>query len=111
MKYKNPKQNFHVAVSAALAADLPTVPLLLRKIALAPGSCFKYYICERKLCKFFKKIVKTAPRMRQNICVLCKRGDRDAADAKCKEIYITPRNFLLKFPASERSVCPGFSST
>ena len=110
-QYKNTKQNFHVAVSAALAADLPTVPLLLRNIALAPGSGFQYYISERMLCKFFKKTVKTAPRMRQNICVLCKRGDRDAADAKCKEIYITPRNFLLKFDASERAVCPGFHST
>ena len=109
-KYKNPRQNFHVAVSAALAVDFPTVPQLLRSIALAPGSCFQCRLSERKLCKLSKKTVKTAPRMRQNICVLCKRGDRDAADAKYRELYITPRSFLLKFHASGRAVCPGFTS-
>ena len=109
MKYKNPKQNFHVVVSAALAADFPTVPLLLRNIAQAPGSYFTYYLSARSVCKFFKKIVKKKPRMRQNIFVLCKnKTDREAAEARYKEIYFTPHKFLLKFPASKRAVCPGF---
>ena len=41
---------FHGAVSAALADELPTLPQLVRAIALAPGSCFKFYLSERKLC-------------------------------------------------------------
>ena len=53
--YKNKKCCFHVAVSAALADELPTPPRLLGDIALAPGSCFKFYRSERKLCKVFKK--------------------------------------------------------
>ncbi len=44
-----------MAVSAALADELPTLPPLLRDIALAPGSCFKFYLSERKLCTFFKR--------------------------------------------------------
>ena len=40
--YNNPKRCLHVAVSAALAGDLPTLPLLLRAIAVAPGSFLTY---------------------------------------------------------------------
>ena len=81
-KYKISKESFHVAVSAALADELPTLPQLLRAIALAQGSCFKFYLSERKLCKFFKKTVKTTPRAQQRTCVLAKQGDRGTVAKK-----------------------------
>ena len=106
--YKN--QSFHLAVSAALADKFPTLQRLLRDIAVAPGSCFKFYRSARKLCKVFKREIKTKPRLRQRIAVICKQGEREAADKKYRELYITPRSFLLKFPASARAVCPGFTA-
>jgi len=42
-QHRNPKHSFHVAVSAALANALPTLPNLLRAIAHAPGSCFTFF--------------------------------------------------------------------
>jgi len=53
--YRSSKQSFHVAVSAKLADELPTLPQLLRAIALTPGSCFNFYLSEHELCKFFKQ--------------------------------------------------------
>ncbi len=106
-KYKTSKMSFHVAVSAALAVELPTLPQLLRAIAMAPGSCFMFYLSERKLCKFFKKTVKKTPRMQKSIFVLSKTEDRHAVHKKYRELYIGPRSFLLKFDASARAVCPG----
>ena len=88
--YKNSKRSFHVAVSVSLAGELPSLPQLLRTIALATGSCFKFYLSERKLCKFFKKTIKTAPQIGQRTCVLCKKGDRDSANEKYKALYINP---------------------
>jgi len=107
-KYKSSTQSFHVAVSAKLAEELPTLPQLLRDIAQAPGSCFKFYLSERKLCKFFKKTVKKTPRIQQRIGILAKKGDQDTVDKKYQGLYMGPRSFLLKFDASERAVCPGF---
>ncbi len=106
-KYKSSKESFHVAVSAALADELPTLPQLLRAIAMAPGSCFMFCLSERKLCKFFKKTVKKAPRMQKSIFVLSKKEDRHTVQKKYRELYINPRSFLLRFDASERAVCPG----
>ena len=106
-KYKSSKQSFHVAVSAKLADELPTLPQLLRAIALAPGSSFKLYLCERKLCRFFKKTVKTTPRIGQRTFVLAKQGDGDTVKKEFRGLYISPRSFLLRFQASERAVCPG----
>ena len=105
--YKSSKQSFHVAVSAKLAEECPTIPQILRAIAQSPGSCFKFCMSERKLCKFFKKTVRTTPRIQQNTFVLSPKTDLEAADKKYRSRYITPRSFLLKFPASERALCPG----
>ena len=104
--YRSSKQSFHVAVSAKLADELPTLPQLLRAIALTPGSCFHFYLSERKLCKFFKKIVKTRPRIQQRTFVLARKGDCDTVKKAYRGLYISPRSFLLKFDASERAVCP-----
>ena len=49
-----PNGSFHVAVSASPAGELPTLPQLMRNIAFALGSRFKFYESERKLCKVFK---------------------------------------------------------
>ena len=51
-KFKSSKHSFHVAVSAELAVDLPTMPQVLRAIAEAPGSCLSFYRSERKLGRF-----------------------------------------------------------
>ena len=105
--YKSAKSNWHLAVSAAVATELPTLPQLLRSIALAPGSCCVFYPSERNLCKFFKAAVRKSPRIPQRMCVLSNPADRAAADKKYQGLYITPRGFLLKFP-SEGGVCPGW---
>ena len=54
-KYKSSKQSFHVAVSAALATELPTLPQLLRGIAQAAGSCLHFYLSEKKCASFSKR--------------------------------------------------------
>lgn len=106
-KYKSSKNSFHVAVSAGVSDELPTLPQLLRAIAQAPGSCFKFYLSEHKLVKFFKKTVKTAPRIKTRTFVLAKQAERAAIQGKYMELYITPRSFLLKFNASQHALCPG----
>jgi len=143
--YKSAKSNWHLAVSAAVAVEFPSLPLLLRTIAIAPGSCCVFYRSEKKLCKFFKKAVKTTPRIIQRTCilsklaermdakkkvcnffkkvvettpqimkrtcVLSKPADRAAVKKNVKDLYITPRDFLLKFQADEGGVCPGWRAS
>ena len=110
-QYKNAKRSCHVAVSAFLANDMPTLQPLLRAIAQAPGSCFNVYGSERQFCKFFKKTMKTTPSIRKRSFVLAKPRDSDTVDAKYKELYVSPRSFLLNFDASERAVCPGMPNS
>ena len=105
-QYKIANQKWHVAVSAAVAAEFPTLPQLLLSIARAPGSGCNLY-SERKLCKFFK-VLKTTPRILQRTCVLAKPAEREAVKKKYRELYITPRGFLLKFPGGDDGVCPGW---
>ena len=110
--YNDPKRSFHVAVSAALAGELPTLPELLRAIAVAPGSCLKYYLSERKLCKSFQKTIKTASKreqtkIQQRTCVLSKHGDGDDVKAKYKVLYISPQRFLFRFHGSLCDAFPG----
>ena len=94
---------FHGAVSAALADELPTLPQLVRAIALAPGSC-SIFTCANASCASFLKDCE--PRIQQRTCVLAKQGDRATAAKEYKELYINPRSFLLRLVASERAVCP-----
>jgi hypothetical protein len=91
--YKIAKSNWHLAVSAAVAVEFPTLPLLLRIIALAPGSGCVFYRSEKKICKFFKKAVKTTPQITKRTCVLSKPADRAAAKKEVKDLYITPHVF------------------
>ena len=113
-KYKSSKDSLHVAVSATVAEELPTLPPLLREIAQAPGSCLHFYLSARKLCKFFKRSSKAKSetvrrKLVERTCVLSKPADRETAGKKYKELYITPRSFLLKIDASIADVCPGCS--
>ena len=109
--YKSAKSNWHMAVSAAVAVEFPTLPLLLRSIALAPGSCCVFYRSEKTLCKFFKKAVETTPQIMKRTCVLSKPADRAAVKKNVKDLYITPRVFLLNFQAGEGGVCPGWRAS
>ena len=108
-KLKSSQHCFHVAVSAPLADEMPTLPQLLRAIAVAPGSSFKFYLSERKLCKFVGKQGdrEAVKKFARKAFVLCKQGDREAVNKKYREMYINPRSFLLRFDASERAICPG----
>ena len=113
-KYKSSKDSLHVAVSATVAEELPTLPPLLREIAQAPGSCLHFYLSARKLCKFFKRSSKAKSetvrrKLMERTCVLSKPADRETAGKQYKELYITPRSFLLKIDASIADVCPGCS--
>ena len=54
-KLRSSKESYHVAVTAALQADLPTLPFILRALAEGPSSCVIYYMQPKKVCKFFKK--------------------------------------------------------
>ena len=86
-------QKWHIAVSAAVAAEFPTLPQLLQTIANARGSVCVFYRSEKKLRKFFKKAVKTTPQILKRTCVLSKPADRAAVQKEVKDLYITPRGF------------------
>ena len=93
----------HVAATADLQAELPTLPQLLRTLAQAPGGCVKFHRTPRKLCKFFQKIAKLKkrmPRQLQRICVLSCPGEEKDAEKKCKELYSSPQNWVRRFDAS-----------
>ena len=111
--FNNTKQLYHVAVSAVLARDLPTLPLLLESIAVAPGSCVKYYRSEDELCRAFKKNSKSAStrqaeaKIQQRTCVLSKKSDHDNAKSKFKLLYVTPQSFISRFDGSPCGAFPG----
>ena len=106
------KNNCHVAVSAALAEEFPTLPPLLRSIAEAPSSCLHFYLSEKKLCKFVTTSTKEKPemvrrRMFQRACVLSKPEERETAKKKYKDLYIHPRSFILRIDGRVEAICPG----
>ena len=74
-KLRSSTTTYHVAVTADLQADLPTLPHLLRTLAQYPSGCVKLYLKPKKLCKFFKKHAKGTPRLVQRCCVLCRPGE------------------------------------
>ena len=96
--YSDPARAFHVAVSADLAQEFPTLPGLLRCIAQAPGSRLCYYLSERKLQKFFKKSTRNKGniarwRVLQTIFVLAQVGQAAKEPKKVRELYITHGHF------------------
>ena len=111
--YKSSKQKWHVAVTASVANEFPTLPQLLRSIAHAPGSCCNFYLSDNNLRKFFTKALRTSSRalLLQRTCVLAMPSDHAAAAKDYKDLYLTPRGFLLKFKAAEGDVCPGWRAS
>ena len=90
-KLRSSTTSYHVAVTADLQADLPTLPHLLRTLAQSPSGCVKFYLKPKKLCKFFKKQAKGRPLLALRCCVLCRTGEeKDAADG-CHQLYQSPR--------------------
>ena len=96
-----------MAVTTALQADLPTLPHVLRALAQAPSGCVIYYRTPEKLCKFFKKHAKATARLVQRACVLCRSGEEAGVDKAVKQLYNSPRNWVLRFDASVEALCPG----
>ena len=111
-KWKSSKINFHVAVSAALAKDFPTLPSLLRSIAALPSSCLNFYQTEKRLCKVLKRSTRgqsEGARMKtfQRACILSKPQDREGAEKKYKELYTNPRSFMMRIDGRVEGICPG----
>ena len=101
------RTTYHVAATATLQADLPTLPHLLRALAQTPRGCVKFYLNPKKLCKWVKKQGKSAPRLLQRACVLCHPGEEKNATPSWKQLYNSPNNWILRFNASVQARCPG----
>ena len=106
-KLRGSTKSYHVAVTDALKEDLPTLPHVLRALALAPSGCVVYYKSPKKLWKFYKNHAKATPRLVQRACVLCRAGEEAGVDKKVKQLYNSPRNWVLRFDASVQALCPG----
>ena len=109
--YSDPTRAFHVAVSADLAQELPTLPGLLRGISQAPGSRLCYYLAEKKLQKVFKKNTRNKGnramwRVLQTTCVLSQVGQAAKEPEKVRALYITPQAFLLRHEGKLGAGCP-----
>ena len=98
-KLRSSTTTYHVAVTADLQADLPTLPHLLRTLAQSPSGCMKPFLKPKKLGKFFKKHAQGTPRLLQRACVLCRPGEEKDAETGCKQLYNSPKNWVLPFDA------------
>ena len=101
------RTTYHVAATANLQADLPTLPHLLRALAQTPRGCVKFYLNPKKLCKWVKKQGKGAHRLLQRACVLCHPGEEKNATPSWKQLYNSPNHWILRFNASIQARCPG----
>ena len=101
------RTTYHIAATASLQADLPTLPHLLRALAQTPRGCVKFYLSPKVLCKWVKKQGKGAPRMLLRACVLCQPGEEKNAKPSWKQLYNSQSNWFLRFQASVQARCPG----
>ena len=106
-KLRSSDKSYHVAITAALQDEFPTLSPVLRALAQAPTGCVAYYLNQKRLCKFFKKQVKIQPRLVQRVCVLCRSGEQADVDHKLQQLYNSPKNWVLRFDASVAARCPG----
>ena len=106
-KLRRSRTTYHVAATANLQADLPTLPHLLRALARTPRGCVKFYQSPKKLCKWVKKQGKGAHRLLQRACVLCHPGEEKDATPSWKQLYNSPSTWILRFDASVQGRCPG----
>ena len=106
-KLRSSTTTYHVAVTASLQEDFPTLPQLFRILAQSPSGCVQLYLQPEKLCKFFKKHAKGAPGLLKRACVLCRPGEENDAAKGCKQLYSSPQKWVLRFDASVEALCPG----
>ena len=106
-KLRSSRTTYHVAATANLQADLPTLPHLLRALAQTPRGCLTFYLSPKKLCKWVKKQGKGAQRLLPRACVLCQPGEEQNATKSWKQLYDSPHNWILRSNASVQARCPG----
>ena len=106
-KLRSSKTNYHVAATASLEEDLPTLPHILRALTATPNGCVIYYLHPKTLGKFFKRHAGQQPRLVQRACVLCRSGEETEIKKAVKPIYNSPKNWVLRFDASVAARCPG----
>ena len=106
-KLRSSRTTCHVAATANLQADLPTLPHLVRSLAQTPGGCVKFYLQPKKLCKWVKKQGKGAHRLLQRACVLSRPGEETNATTSWQQLYTSPHKWILRFNASVEARCPG----
>jgi len=106
-KLRSSRTTYHVAATANLQAELPTLPHLLRTLAQTPRGCVKFYLKPKKLCKWVKKHAKGAHRLLQRACVLSRPEEEKNATKSWKQLYNSPNNWILRFNASVEARCPG----
>ena len=98
-------QGFKVAVSARLASQMPTLPLLLRALAEVPRGSFAFY-SEHKLGKVFRK-AKTSREVLK-MAILSLLPDRATADKKVQGVYRTVAAFSAQHAVVKSGAgCPG----
>ena len=101
----------NVAVTAVVAEMFPTLPCLLKDIASAPGSRFQFHATASKIEKLPKKAMKrkrgTPGHLQKKTCILATHADREAAEKYYRELYVTPRNFVLRIKSTPDANCPG----
>ena len=103
----NGRKTFRCAVSAAVGEEFPTLPHVLKAIAMIPGGCFEFY-SPRKLCKLYQKEVKEKRKIAKTMCVVATDADKQDASKKTKAIFLTREEFLGRFEeVMPRAVCPG----
>ena len=83
-KLRSSTRTDHVAVTASLQEDFPTLPQLFRILAQSPSGCVRLYLGLKERCKTFKKNSKAA---RKQACVLCRLAEeKDAAVQQPPEV-------------------------
>ena len=99
------KTTHHVAATAKLLADLPTLPHVLRTLAEMPGGCLRFYFDPEKL-RQYVKTQKSGPRLLQRACVLSRQGEQKAENKDFQQFYRSPSDWILQFKASVHARFP-----
>eukprot|EP00959_Pyramimonas_sp_CCMP1952_P010223 213961-Pyramimonas_sp.AAC.1 len=82
---------------------------MLRALSEAPSGCAIYCLGPKKLCRFSKKHARDMPRLAQRARALCRSGEETDVKKACKQIYNSPKNWIMRFDASVAARCPGSS--
>jgi hypothetical protein len=99
---------FHAAVSAAMAARLPSVHAVLRYTATRPGSRI-VLLAETALRKQFETARRTDEAAWTSRRCLCTEAERRDAEAKLRPLLANTADCLHAFEdVAPGSACPGF---